>query len=508
MLLKKGFIKTMDIKQELKINRYLNVAVLVAAIFAGSQWYKANQQAAMAPNLPAKVQPNFSAKNPTASANTAMVTLPNFATIAENQGQAVVNISVTGMVKTASPLDGLSNMDPDDPFYQFFKRFAPHVAPQERPVSGMGSGFIVNSDGVVLTNAHVVENANEVTVKLVDKREFKAKVIGVDKATDVAVLKIDANDLPSVKIGNPLSTKVGDWVVAIGAPFGFENTVTAGIVSAKSRALPDDNYVPFLQTDVAINPGNSGGPLFNLNGEVVGINSQIYSQSGGYQGLSFAIPIDVAMNIEQQLVTNGKVSRGRIGVGVQSINQELANSFGLQKAQGALVSSLDDKGPAANAGVRIGDVITKFNGQIIAQSSDLPALVAAIKPGQTATLEVWRNNQSKTLTVKVGESAMTVAAAPEEAVTNKAKLGLALRQLTVEEKAQTQLKHGLIVENVEDGPAAKAGIRPGDIVLAVNGESINSVQDLAEKLDGKRKTIALLVMRENNKMFVPIALAN
>lgn len=326
----------------------------------------------------------------------------NFADIAEQQGPAVVNISVQGTVKTSARSGG-PQLDPRDPFYEFFRRFQPPVESDNAPTRGTGSGFIVKADGVVLTNAHVVADASEVTVKLKDKREFKAKVLGIDKLSDVAVLKIDAKDLPTVKIGDPKNSRVGEWVVAIGSPFGFENTVTAGIVSAKSRTLPDEGYVPFLQTDVAINPGNSGGPLFNLAGEVIGINSQIYSRSGGYQGLSFAIPIDVAMKVEGQLLSYGKVNRGRLGVAIQELSPELAESFGLDKPTGALVSSVDKGSAADKAGLQAGDVILKFNGTAITQSSELPPLVSDTAPGSKAALSVWRQGKLKELSLTLGE---------------------------------------------------------------------------------------------------------
>ena len=335
------------------------------------------------------------------------VALPDFAEIVAQQGPAVVNISVNGSVKTGA--GGMPQMDPDDPFYEFFRRFQGPAPRGNMPIHGQGSGFIVSADGVVLTNAHVVADADEVTVKLTDKREFKAKVLGLDKPSDVAVLKIDAKDLPTVKIGSSENARVGEWVVAIGSPFGFENSVTAGIVSAKSRSLPDEGYVPFLQTDVAINPGNSGGPLFNMNGEVIGINSQIYSRSGGYQGLSFAIPIDVAMKVERQLLEHGKVSRGRIGVMIQELSQDLAESFGLDKPRGALVSSVEKGSPAEKAGIEPGDVILKFNGKAIVRSGELPPLVSEQAPGSTATLEVWRQGKSREVTLKLGEVDVVVA---------------------------------------------------------------------------------------------------
>jgi serine protease Do len=326
----------------------------------------------------------------------------NFADIAEQQGPAVVNISVQGTVKTSARSGG-PQLDPRDPFYEFFRRFQPPAEADNAPTRGTGSGFIVKAEGVVLTNAHVVADASEVTVKLKDKREFKATVLGIDKLSDVAVLKIDAKDLPTVKIGDPKNSRVGEWVVAIGSPFGFENTVTAGIVSAKSRTLPDEGYVPFLQTDVAINPGNSGGPLFNLAGEVIGINSQIYSRSGGYQGLSFAIPIDVAMKVEGQLLAHGKVSRGRLGVAIQELSPELAESFGLDKSTGALVSSVDKGSAADKAGLQAGDVILKFNGTPITQSSELPPLVSDTAPGSKAALSVWRQGKLKELSLTLGD---------------------------------------------------------------------------------------------------------
>jgi serine protease Do len=474
-----------------KLTHWVSVPLAVAALFGAGYWMKGytlvNHAQATAP---------VSAK--TMTAPSAYITLPNFASIASTQGAAVVNISVSGTVKTA----GIPGMDPSDPMFELFRRFQPNMPQTETPMNGLGSGFIVKSDGVILTNAHVVDKADVVTVKLSDKREFQAKVVGVDKLTDVAVLKIDAKDLPTVRIGTTKNSNVGDWVVAIGSPFGFDNTVTAGIISAKSRALPDEGYVPFLQTDVAINPGNSGGPLFNLNGEVIGINSQIYSRSGGYQGLSFAIPIDVAMGIEQQLLETGKVSRGRLGIGVQAINQDLASSFGLQAPNGALVSNVEKNGPADKAGLEPGDVILKFNGQPIDRSSDLPPMVGSVKPGSTVSMEVWRNKQLKKLNVRIDE--MQTAQSEHVALDSKqAKLGVSVRPLTSQELAQTQLKQGLLVEEVGKGPAANAGIQPGDVILAVNGDQVKNVSQLQDKLS-QNKNVALLVMRGDNKIYVPV----
>ena len=321
---------------------------------------------------------------PTAAING--VTLPDFSQITERYGPAVVNISVTGTTKTAVTGNPHGSADPfgNDPFFEFFRRFQGGGQMRERevPTRGQGSGFIVSADGLILTNAHVVRDAKEVTVKLTDRREFKAKVLGSDPKTDVAVLRIAASNLPTVVFGKSTDLKVGEWVLAIGSPYGFENSVSAGVVSAKGRALPDDSFVPFIQTDVAVNPGNSGGPLFNARGEVVGINSQIYSQTGGYQGLSFAIPIETARRVEQQLVATGKVSRGRLGVTIQEVNASLAESFGLDKASGALVNSVEKGSPADKAGVKAGDVIRKFNGVDIGISSELPAFW----PGSAAGL--------------------------------------------------------------------------------------------------------------------------
>jgi len=436
------------------------------------------------------------------------VSLPDFSAIVASQGPAVVNISVSGTTRTSAA--GAPDFDADGPLGEFLRRFGVPVfpgngGPQGRvPTHGLGSGFIVSPDGVILTNAHVVADADTVTVKLTDRREFKAKVVGIDKQTDVAVLRIDAKGLPTVKIGDPSRARVGEWVVAIGSPFGFENTVTAGIISAKSRTLPDEGYVPFMQTDVAVNPGNSGGPLINAGGEVIGINSQIYSQSGGYQGLSFAIPIDVAMNVEQQLVKHGKVSRGRLGVTVQEVDQGLADSFGLDKPRGALVSAVDAGSPAAKAGLEPGDVILKYDGKAIGNSSELPVLVGSSAPGSKAALEIWRKGHSKSVNVAIGEAASTAAAATDDASAPTGKLGLALRPLTREERAQVAGGQGLLVEDVADGPAARAGIEPGDVILSANGERVGSVEQLRSQLGRSDKRIALLIQRGDRRMFVPI----
>jgi serine protease Do len=432
------------------------------------------------------------------------VALPDFAAIAATQGKAVVNISVSGTSKTSIP--DFPDFGPQSPFRDFFRHFEIPGPHGKMPIQGQGSGFIISTDGTILTNAHVVAEADEVTVRLTDKREFKAKVVGLDKQTDVAILRIDAKDLPTVTIGDPQKVRVGEWVVAIGSPFGFENSVTAGIVSAKSRTLADEGYVPFMQTDVAINPGNSGGPLFNTRGEVIGINSQIYSRNGGYQGLSFAIPIDVAMDIERQLITKGKVTRGRLGIMIQDVNQGLADSFGLDSPKGALVASVEPGSPASRAGIQSGDVVIKFNGHDIGRSSELPSLVAGAAPGSEASIEVWRQGKSKELHITVGEMKSVAVQDKSDATfgATAPKLGLAVRSLSEDEKSDIGGGHGLMVENVKEGPAAQAGIQPGDIVLAINGARVASVEQLSAMVSKAGKKLALLIKRGERTMFVPI----
>jgi serine protease Do len=438
-----------------------------------------------------------------ATAPSSAAALPDFSGIVQRYGPAVVNVSVTGTAKAV--FQGEPQVDPDDPFSPFFHRFQGPRPRGRNVVHGLGSGFIVKPDGIVLTNAHVVDGASEVKVKLTDKREFDAKVIGTDKATDVAVLKIDAKDLPTVTIGDPSQTKVGEWVLAIGQPFGFENSATAGIVSARSRSLPNEGYVPFLQTDVAVNPGNSGGPLFNTKGEVIGINSQIYSQSGGYMGLSFAIPIDVAMNVQQQLSAHGKVVRGQLGVLIQDMNQSLAQSFGLPRPEGALVSSVSRDSPAARAGLEPGDVIVSLNGQEIEGSSDLPPRVAALKPGTTAKLEVFRDHHKRDIEVRVGEAKGGTPAASQDGGDHTDKLGLSVRPLTPDEQKQAGVKNGMVVEDAQ-GPAAEAGIQPGDVILAVNGTKVADIEQLRKLVASSGKHVALLVERGDARIFVPVDL--
>ena len=452
-----------------------------------------------------------------ASAAAPAVVLPDFSQIAARNGAAVVNISVSGMTKTsmdgsddapAAQQRGMPGMDPNDPFSEFFKRFQGQNrgSPGQRdmPLRGQGSGFIISGDGLILTNAHVVRDAKDVIVKLNDRREFQAKVLGSDPKTDVAVLKIDAKNLPTLAMGNTRELKVGEWVLAIGSPFGFENSVTAGVVSAKGRSLPSDSFVPFIQTDVAVNPGNSGGPLLNTRGEVVGINSQIYSRTGGYQGLSFAIPIDVAMRVKDQIIATGKASHARLGVVIQEVNQTFADSFKLDKPEGALVSSVNKGGPADQAGLKPGDVIRKLDGQPIIASGDLPALIGQAAPGQKVTLEVWRQGKREEISAKLGdadEKAVKVAKADDTA--GKGKLGLALRPLGRQEKLDAGVDAGMLVEDA-GGPAAMAGVQPGDVLVAINGTPVTSVEQVREVVAKANKSVALLIQRDGDKIFVPV----
>jgi serine protease Do len=441
--------------------------------------------------------------------------LPDFTELVEKQGAAVVNVSTTQTIRMPQGLQGIPNLPENDPFYEFFRRFAPQM-PREQESQSLGSGFIISTDGYILTNAHVVEHADKITVRLTDKREYKAKVIGSDKRTDVALLKIDATGLPKVALGNPEHLKVGEWVLAIGSPFGFDSSVTAGIVSAKGRSLAQENFVPFIQTDVAINPGNSGGPLFNMNGEVVGINSQIYSRSGGYMGLSFAIPIDVAMEVVGQLRSSGKVTRGRIGVTIQEVTRELADSFGLPKATGALISSVEKGGAADKAGVRPSDVILKFDGKVVNSSSDLPRIVAGTKPGSKVNVQLWRKGGNLDVALVVGETQSEGAVAqrggrggsnPDAISESESRLGVVVSELSEQQKAELQVEGGLVVEDLK-GPAARSQLQRGDVILAIGNVEIRSFDQFNEVLKkvSRGRNIALLVRRSEGAVYVSIKL--
>jgi serine protease Do len=456
--------------------------------------------------IPGLNNANASPAAATVPAATPTRALPDFSALVEQVGPAVVNVStVRNAEAAASNTPALPPGAENDPFYEFFKRFGIPFegVPHPSPTMGLGSGFIISEDGYILTNAHVVEDATDVTVKLTDRREFKAKVVGVDKRSDIATLKIEASGLPTVRIGDPEKVKVGDWVAAIGSPFGFENSVTAGIVSAKSRALPDSTYVPFIQTDVAVNPGNSGGPLFNMQGEVIGINSQIYSRTGGYMGLSFAIPINVAIKVKDDLVRYGKVTRGRLGVTIQDVNQELAKSFGLDKPAGAIVSSVEEGGPADKAGLKSGDIILKVGDKEVDHSSELPSVVARIQPGTKTDIEIWRGGKRATVSVTIGELSEKTAASSSQSGETDGKLGLAVRPLTPEERKEAKVDGGVVVQNAQ-GPAARAGIQSGDVILGVNGEIIHNVGELREAVSRSNGVVALLVQRNDARIYVPI----
>jgi len=453
--------------------------------------------------------------------------LPDFTDLVERQGATVVNISTTqARERRGAGNSQIPNMDENDPLFDFFRRFIPNPRqpgpnqgpapqqPREFDNRSLGSGFIISADGYVLTNAHVVDNADEITVRLTDKREFKARAIGADRRTDIALLKIDATGLPAVRFGDPNKLRVGEWVLAIGSPFGFDSSVTAGIVSAKGRNLPSENLVPFIQTDVAINPGNSGGPLFNMRGEVVGINSQIYSRTGGYMGVSFAIPIDVAMEVQSQLRTSGRVSRGRIGVVIQEVSKELAESFGLAKPVGALVNAVEKGGPAEKAGVETGDIILKFDGRAVTNSGDLPRIVGSTRPGSKSTLELWRKGAAREVAIVVGESpedrlannARTPAKPPVQRAANR--LGLVASDLTAEQRRDGKLTGGVVVEEVRGQP--RGDLRAGDIITALTAKGqtteLRSAEQFNKLVAGLDKdiSITLHVRRADRSFFVTL----
>lgn len=440
------------------------------------------------------------------------------ADLVEQHGAAVVNISTTKLVKRGGMQAAPFGMPGDEQMQEFLRRFFPPNGQggqrggpiQETPTRGEGSGFIVSSDGYILTNAHVVSGADEVVVKLIDKRKFTAKVIGTDARTDVAVIKITSpSRLPIAKLGDPAKLRVGEAVAAIGSPFGFENSVTAGIVSAKGRTLPSESYVPYIQTDVAINPGNSGGPLFNMRGEVVGINSQIYSRSGGYQGVSFAIPIDVAMEVVNQLKTGSKISRGWLGVIIQEVSADLAESFGLDRPRGALVAQVTDGGPAEKSGLQSSDVILKFGGKAIEDSSDLPRMVGMTKPGIKVPVQVWRKGALKDINVVLGELPADEAVAQNSKDTKTyIRGGLSLSELTSDQRRELKLDHGVLVEETT-GDAARAGIRTGDIILAVNNTTMRTVEEFRKVINTipKGRSAAILVRRGEGSLYVPLKIS-
>ncbi|WP_083431873.1 DegQ family serine endoprotease [Atopomonas hussainii] len=451
----------------------------------------------------------------------AQASLPDFTELVEDTSPAVVNISTrqhqkagrqAGMVPGMPDLEGLPPI-----FREFFERSIPQMPPQqrrpqEREAQSLGSGFIISADGYVLTNNHVVEGADEIIVRLSDRSELEAELVGTDPRTDVALLKVKGNDLPYVKLGSSSELKVGEWVVAIGSPFGFDYSVTAGIVSAKGRSLPNENYVPFIQTDVAINPGNSGGPLFNLDGEVVGINSQIFTRSGGFMGLSFAIPVDVAMEVADQLKAQGKVSRGWLGVVIQEVNKDLAESFGLDKPAGALIAQVMPDGPAAKGGLRDGDIILRFNGKEIVRSGDLPHAVGRVKPGSSASVEVVRQGKRQQLQVTVGSlpdegEALVAQAGGQEKRSNR--LGVVVSELTADQRSNLDLKRGVVISEVTDGPAAVIGLRPGDVITHLNNSAIDSVKTFAEVVDElpKNRTVSMRVIRQGHASFITFKLA-
>ena len=436
---------------------------------------------------------------------TTAAALPDFTELVDRAGAAVVNISVlhTGKVKAVDSDD----IDEDSPYFEFFKRFGgvpgQGMRPQQQqPSRGLGSGFIVSPDGYIVTNAHVVDGASEVVVKLTDRREFTAKVVGTDKRTDIAVVKIDAKNLPTLDFGAKTGVKRGEWVIAIGSPFGFENSVSAGVVSGVHRALPDGQMVPFIQTDVAVNPGNSGGPLLNAKGQVVGVNSQIYSRSGGYMGLSFAIPTDVAIRVADQIKTHGKVMHGRLGIGIQALDQTLAQSFGLADSNGALVGTVEKDSPAAKAGFKAGDVIRKIDGVAMGDSTDVTARIGNTAPGTSVKVELWREGKPLELTAVVGTLDDAKVAAVKDDADTKGKLGVAVRPLTPEEKKESN-KTGLVVEK-SGGAAARAGVQPGDLIVGVGSSKVTTLDELKSLVDKSGKTVALLIERQGRQIYVPV----
>lgn len=495
-------------------NKYKYIALITASLFALGGCDKAGSffdSDKKDDSLVQRIEP----KNDDGSVG---MLLPDFAQLVQNEGATVVNIQATPGNSQRKSADengmDLSQFPDNDPFYEFFKRLVPNMPDMTQEETdnselNFGSGFIISPDGYILTNAHVVGGMGSIKVLLNDKREYSAKLIGLDQQSDVALLKIDAKELPTVKIGNARELKPGEWVAAIGAPFGFDNSVTAGIVSAKGRSLPNENYTPFIQTDVAINPGNSGGPLFNLKGQVVGINSQIYSRSGGFMGISFAIPIDVAMNVAEQLKTTGKVQRGQLGVIIQEVSYDLAKSFGLDKASGALIARVMPNSPAAAAGLQVGDIVRSVNGEEVRASSDLPVMVGAFTPGKEINLEVWRKGEKINLKVKLASvepiSADGTVINDDPAYQNEAP-GFTIKEAGL--SVQTQItgdKQRLVVTAVS-GPAERAGLKRGDEILAVSQIAVEDESTLRSALNSGGKNVPLLVQRNGDTLFLALNL--
>jgi len=491
------------------VRKQVTVALIAAGIGAGL----ATGYAHLDSNAYAAAQPAVQMAAATPVAATAAANLPDFTALVDRAGAAVVNISTERRGRTGRV--DLEGLDEDHPMFEFFKRFGgvpgmPNATPgPQRPplqARGLGSGFIVSPDGYVVTNAHVIDDAEEVTVRLTDRREFVAKVVGSDKRTDIALLKIDAKNLPALDINAKPTLKKGEWVIAIGSPFGFENSVSAGVVSGIQRALPSGQMVPFIQTDVAVNPGNSGGPLLNASGQVVGVNSQIYSRSGGYMGLSFAIPVNVVATVADQLRTTGKMQHGRLGVGIQGLTQGLAQSFGLPDANGALVGSVETGSPAAQAGFKTGDVIRKIDGMAVVDSTDVTSRVGNTMPGTKMSIEVWREGKPVELAATVGTLDDTkVAAAKTESTEVRGKLGVSVRPLTAEEQ-KDGAKSGVVVEQV-GGAAARAGIQSGDVIVGVGATKIKTAEELKQQVDKAGKNVALLIERQGRQIFVPVRIS-
>jgi len=490
--------------------RTLFSAVLVLSLLSGcdrvEKWFNKD-----APNAPVVIPAQQDGK--------IGMLLPDFTQLVERDGPTVVNIQALRSDNGQSSDDGAQTASPDNaPLFDFFRRFMPNPndsgdSQDQQPSDSIsyGSGFILSADGYIMTNAHVVSGSSQIKVVLTDKREMKAKLVGLDKRTDVALLKVDAADLPVVKIGNPDLLKPGEWVAAIGAPFGFDNSVTAGIVSAKGRTLPDETYVPFIQTDVAINPGNSGGPLFNLRGEVVGINSQIYSRSGGFMGISFAIPINIAMTVADQIKANGKVSRGQLGVSIQEVTQELGQSFGLAQPHGALVVRVEPQSPAAKAGIQAGDIILQINDRKIQSSKDLPMLVGSMQPGARVKLRIWRRSSELKLEATLGELNNDPAVQSQQADPavpqsfQFGKLGLIVSEIPASQLTQFGLRGGLLVEKSQ-GLAARSGLQGGDVIIGLNQTEITSVKSFERALSAAKGSAALLVRRMSDTLYIPLRL--